>query len=173
MAIFPENEYGAIDYGILRDGGISLYRRTDYLEEDTERLLEAGYKLLRIDCKEWKSQLDMHDSLSEKLSFPPYYGKNLDALDDVITEVDVPVVGGLALLLLRYNEFATGISSTYPLLAEAILDILSRASREFLLTGKRFLTLVQSDDPRLSFPKLGGSVPSWNMREWLNKDRGL
>jgi hypothetical protein len=41
MAIFLENEYDAVDYGILRDGGVSLYRKTDYLEEDTERLREA------------------------------------------------------------------------------------------------------------------------------------
>ena len=52
------------------------------------------------------------------------------------------------------------------MLAEAVLDILSRASHCFLLNGKRLLMLVQSDDPRLSFPKLGGRLPQWNRGEW-------
>jgi RNAse (barnase) inhibitor barstar len=172
VAIFSENDYSTFDYAMLRDGGIALYRKNDFLEEDVEQLRQAGYHLYRIDCKEWKSELDMHDSLSQELSFPSYYGKNLNALNDVITDVYVPAVGGLALVLLHYDQFAKGVGSTRSL-AEAVLDILSKASHQSLLTGKRFITLVQSDDPRLRFPKLGSSAPGWNRREWLDKDRGL
>jgi hypothetical protein len=90
-------------------------------------------------------------------------------------------------VLLSYDQFAHGpgrlieASQYHP--AEVLLDILSRASHEFLLTGRRFLTLVQSDyygmnlnaldDPRLSFPQLGGRAPGWNRKEWLNRNRGL
>jgi RNAse (barnase) inhibitor barstar len=172
MAIFSENEYSAFDYEILRDGGIALYRSNDYLEEDVEQLRLAGYHVYRIDCKEWKSELDMHNSLSLELSFPSYYGKNLNALNDVITDVYVPAAGGLVLVLLHFDVFAKGAGSVHPL-TEALLESLSRASHQSLLTGKRFLTLVQSDEPSMSFPKLGLSAPSWNRREWLNKDRGL
>ena len=172
MAIFSENDYSGFDYETLRESGISLYRRDDYLEEDVEWLRQVGYHLYRIDCKEWQSEREMHDSLSRELSFPSYYGKNLDALNDVITEVYVPAAGGVALVLLNYDQFAKGVGITHSV-AEAVLKILSRASHQSLLTGKRFITLVHSNDPELSFPKLGVSAPSWNRREWLNKDRGL
>ena len=135
---------------------------------DSERLGEAGYQLIQADCETWKSELHMHESLSRALSFPSYYGKNLNALDDVITDADIPETGGLALILLHYDRFSKSDFA----LAGTVLDILSRASHSYLLTGRRFVTLVQSDDPGLRFPKVGGRAPGWNRREWLNKDRG-
>ena len=56
---------------------------------------------------------------------------------------------------------------------EVVLDILARTSTYFLLTGKRFLTLVQSDDPRLHIEGLAAVAATWNWREWQNKNRGL
>jgi hypothetical protein len=41
------------------------------------------------------------------------------------------------------------------------------------LVGKRFLTMIQSNDPHMQYGKLGGRAPVWNWREWLHKDRGL
>jgi len=177
MAIFSETEQNALDFVALREGGITKYLRQDYLGEDIAWLELAGYKVVRLACEEWSSEHDMHASLSSALSFPDYYGMNLNALDEVITEIEVPTVGGVALVLLSYDQFAHGpgrpLEASQYHLAEALLDILSRASHEFLLTGRRFLTLVQSNDPRLSFPKLGGRAPGWNRKEWLNRNRGL
>lgn len=51
--------------------------------------------------------------------------------------------------------------------------VIAGASRRMLLTGKRLIILVQSDDPRMEFNQLGGVSAEWNRREWLNKDRGL
>ena len=46
-------------------------------------------------------------------------------------------------------------------------------SRLMLLTGKRLVTLVQSEAPDVRFDGLGAISAQWNRREWLNKDRGL
>jgi RNAse (barnase) inhibitor barstar len=172
MATFTEGESNALDYTILRDGGVSLYKRRDFLQQDSGQLSAAGYKLFHFACEMWMSEEQMHQSLSKELVFPSYYGNNLNALDDVRMDFDVPPAGGVALVFLRYDEFVQSAGAAYGL-AEAVLDILSRTSHEFLLMGRRFLTLVQSDDPQLSFPKLGGRAPGWNRREWLNRDRGL
>jgi len=59
MATFSEDECGALDYAILRDGGISLYLRIGHLEQDAEQLKEAEYQLFRFDCSEWESELNM------------------------------------------------------------------------------------------------------------------
>jgi RNAse (barnase) inhibitor barstar len=172
MATFTENESNSLDYTILRDGGVSLYRRKDFLQQDGGKLSEAGYKLFHFACERWTSEDEMHQNLLKELSFPSYYGNNLNALDEVMAEIDVPATGGVALVLFHYDKFAQGIGAAYGL-SETVLHILSKTSHEFLLTGRRFLTLVQSDDPNLSFPQLGRRAPSWNSREWLNKDRGL
>ena len=172
MATFTESESNGLDYTILRDGGVSLYKRRDFLQQDSGQLSDAGYKLFHFACERWMSEGEMHQSLSRELSFPSYYGNNLNALDEVMMDLDVPVAGGVALVFLRYDEFVHGAGAANGL-AETVLDILSRTSHEFMLTGRRFLTLAQSDDPHLSFPKLGGRAADWNGREWLNKDRGL
>ena len=166
--IFSPHEDNALDYVILREGGISLYRDRRHLDEDVTSLL-GGYSVRTFDCATWHSEATMHANLSTALSFPDYYGNNLDALNEVVSELIIPDPGGLVVVLLAYDEFASRSFT----LAEAVLDIFSRASHCFLLNGKRFLILVQSNDPKLTFPRLGGSAPGWNPREWLLRDRGL
>ena len=81
MAIFSDTEQNALDFVALREGGITKYLRQDYLGEDITWLELAGYKVVRLACEEWSSEHDMHASLSSALSFPDYYGMNLNALD--------------------------------------------------------------------------------------------
>ena len=69
----------------------------------------------------------------------------------------------------RYDSFAR----SQPQLAQTILDSIETSSRRFLLTGRRLLALVQSDDPRIRFERVGAVPVTWNPREWLDSDRGL
>lgn len=39
-----------------------------------------------VDAALWQSREELHRDLMEKLSFPDYYGNNLDALHDMLTE---------------------------------------------------------------------------------------
>ena len=71
MAIFSRSEQNALDFVALRDGGISLYLRHDYLAEDITSLEQAGYRVVRLACEEWSSERDMHKSLFSALSFLP------------------------------------------------------------------------------------------------------
>ena len=43
-------------------------------------------KLVFLDMKEIREKEALHLKLQEKLTLPDYYGKNLDALHDVLTE---------------------------------------------------------------------------------------
>jgi RNAse (barnase) inhibitor barstar len=117
----------------------------------------------------------MHDSLKDALSFPSYYGRNLNALNDCMCEdLQVPDAGGLALVLRHYaNGPGAVLDSKGMSGAEIVLDIFARASRYYMLTGRRLITLAQSDDPTVHFDYLDGVSATWNWREWLNKDRGL
>lgn len=40
-----------------------------------------------IDCKAISDRGDMHDTLASALGFPGWYGKNLDALADMLTSI--------------------------------------------------------------------------------------
>jgi Barstar (barnase inhibitor) len=177
MASFGAGDENALDYVAIRDGGITIYRNTHYLEEDIRWLRDKNYRIHRVDCATWVSEIAMHESLQAILAFPDYYGKNFNALDEVVPELDVPDDGGMALVFISYDLYANGsgtsLAGSGVDQAEIVLGIFSRASHTFLLTGKRFLTMIQSNDPKLNYGKLGGRVPRWNWREWLFKDRGL
>ena len=43
-------------------------------------------EIVTIDCAEIQSPAQLHEILAARLEFPDYYGKNLDALFDCLTE---------------------------------------------------------------------------------------
>ena len=43
-----------------------------------------------IDCTKIKTREDLHRIFRETLSFPDWYGHNLDALYDCLTDIDAP-----------------------------------------------------------------------------------
>jgi RNAse (barnase) inhibitor barstar len=170
MAAFNESEIAdRRDWLQLRSGAISLYFRPEILAEDVTWLREHQYEVYSFDCAAWETEADFHDEVNRQLSFPGYYGHNLHAFSDCLSQLNVPEAGGLALQLMRIDQFA----SRLPAFAWDVLDIIEHNSRDFLLTGRRFIALAQTDDPRLCFDPVGARRISWNPREWLNKNRGL
>ena len=45
-------------------------------------------KVLIIDAAAFTSKAAAHEYIAEALNFPGYYGKNLDALEDCLSELD-------------------------------------------------------------------------------------
>jgi RNAse (barnase) inhibitor barstar len=178
MSVFTSEEANdqRRDWIILRDGGVALYWRPEVLKMDLNWLESNGYNVVEFDASRWTNEEQMHDALRFALSFPYYYGKNLNALNDSLwSDLVVPDSGGTALIFHHYDQFARG-DQTSDLkvsdIAEVVLNILARAVRYHMLFGRRLLILVQSDDPRIRFDNLAGISPDWNSREWLNKSRG-
>jgi hypothetical protein len=65
------------------------------------------------------------------------------------------------------------LNEKFPDVAHAILDIVADNARRFLLTGKRFVTLVHSSDPAINLEPVGATPVLWNPKESLNSKRGL
>jgi hypothetical protein len=177
MAAFNQQDKheNRLDWEILRDGGVALYLRRELLDEDASWFRQQNYQVFSFDCERWNSSEEMHTDIQRTLNLPTYYGKNLDALNDCLSDLQVPDVGGIALVLSRFDVYAKG-SGAAPVgngrpEAEVVLDLLARGSRYHLLTGGRILTLVQTDDPRIRFDGLACVFADWNRREWLNKNR--
>jgi hypothetical protein len=179
MAAFNQQDSheNRLDWEILRDGSVALYWRRELLDEDVSWFRQQNYQVFSFDCERWRSTEAMHTDFERMLNFPAYYGRNLDALNDCLSHLPVPDVGGIALVLNRFDAYAKGpgaapAGSGRPE-AEVVLDLLARASRYYLLTGRHLLTLVQTDDPHTRFDDLACVFADWNRREWLKKNRGL
>ena len=75
-------------------------------------------KTVTLDCATFTTKQQLHAALKEALSFPDWYGNNLDALYDCLTEVDTPT----CLQLTNWNHdlpIAPGFEDTFRDAAEA------------------------------------------------------
>jgi len=174
MAFFKRKEKAPaeverLDWRLLERGAVALYYKGSVLSQDLAWFRHHGYVIHELNATSWTSPADFHVDVQRVLSFPEYYGKNLASWVDCVAEVSVPDESGMAIVFRRYDVFA----KSQPQLAQTILDSLETTSRRFLLTGRRLLALVQSDDPRIRFERVGAMPVTWNPREWLDSDRGL
>ena len=171
MAAFTgdPDETTRLDWRILQNGAICLYFQRHILDEDVAWLREHGYEVHEFDCAQWTSESEFHADVSRELGFPAWYGRNLDAFNDSLSDLVVPDAGGVALVLGRFDLFTQRL----PNVAWHVLDIVEVNSRRFLLFGRRLVALVQSDDPAISFDPVGARPVMWNPREWLARRRGL
>jgi RNAse (barnase) inhibitor barstar len=161
---YPPDDF---DYKLVRDGAVALFRKQAVLEEATSWLSARQYIIHTMDAAGWKEDSDFHLDVARTLQFPHYYGQNFNALNDCLTDLEVPETGGMAVVLLHYDVF-TRRDQEY---AQAVVDVFARACWYFLVGGRRLLILVQSDDPFLQLGPLGCREAWWNPREWFNKDR--
>jgi RNAse (barnase) inhibitor barstar len=171
MAIFANDpdDWQRLDWHLLRASAVTMYYDPDVLAKDVAWLEKHDYRVRTIQTAEIASPAALLAAFAESLQFPDYFGRNLDALNDCLSDLDIPDDGGLVLILQDYDAF----SRRFPSLAHQILDICASNSRIFLLTGKRFVILMSSRDPRITFDPVGATPVLWNPQEWLDATRGL
>ena len=171
MAAFTNDpaEWQRLDWQLLQNSPIALYFSRDILANDVAWFDQHGYRILSIQVADFLSPEALLVALGERLEFPDYFGRNLNAFNDCLSDVEVPMEGGLVLVLHDFDQFARAFADV----AQAILDILATNARGFLLTGRRLLALVHSSDPSVSFEPVGATPVLWNPQEWLNSKRGL
>ncbi|MGW2642096.1 barstar family protein [Streptomyces sp. NPDC001348] len=151
----------------------TLFRRRRLLDETTAWLHDHGYRIVALDAGRWTTEADLHRDVAAALDFPDYYGRNLDALDDCLRDVEAYEYGttreatGLVLVLTRYDRFAR----VQPRAAQAVLDIVADRARGAALFGHRIMALVQSDGPDIAFEPVGAMAVMWNHAEALDSSR--
>jgi Barstar (barnase inhibitor) len=160
-------------YRLLMNTSVTLFWRLQILEETAAWLDSRGYQVTRLDASHWSTEHDLHRDIAAVLSFPDYYGRNLDALNDCMRDVVsqdygwAPETTGLALAFTGYDSFA----ACCPRAAQIVLDILADQSRSAALFGRRLMCLVQSNDPRIRFGPVGATAVMWNDAEFLDSQR--
>ena len=66
-------------------------------------------KKIILDFSQSSSKEGMHRYLAEKFSFPSYYGANLDALHDLLTEIAEPTCVGVFNYDRKYLKSVVGV----------------------------------------------------------------
>jgi|SRR5690348_8766215 len=158
-----------LDIQLLQSSAVTLYHKQSILAQDLSWLQQAGYHSYALDAALWKTASDFHADVKRELGLPEYYAGNLASWIDSLGDLDVPSEGGVVVQFRHFDAFAR----VEPHFAHTLLDSIESASRRFLLMERRLLALVQSDDPRIRFERIGAAPVNWNPREWLDADRGL
>lgn len=158
-----------LDVQLLQSSAVTLYYKSTVLAQDFAWLQQAGYRGYTLDALHWKTPADFHADVKRELALPPHYASNLASWIDSLGDLDVPRDGGVVVQFRHFDTFARA----EPRFAQTLLDSIESASRRFLLMERRLLALVQSDDPRIRFERIGAAPVNWNPREWLDADRGL
>lgn len=158
-----------LDVQLLQSSAVTLYHKQAVLAQDVAWLQQAGYRVYALDAISWTSASDFHADAKRSLALPAHYVANLASWIDCLGDLEVPRDGGVALQFRHFDAFARA----EPRFAQTLLDSIESASRRFLLLERRLLALVQSDDPRIRFERIGAAPVNWNPREWLDADRGL
>jgi RNAse (barnase) inhibitor barstar len=152
---------------LLQNGCVVLYHNPFLMEEHSGLLVASGWAFKEIYVGAHGTQDELYDQVAGSLSFPNYFGRNLDALRDCMSDLDFSETPRLALGLIRFHALA----HRDPAFAHAVLDIFAEMERGCLMTGKRVMFMVQSDDPNLHFPEVGATPVLWNFEEWLDSKR--
>jgi hypothetical protein len=153
-------QWQRLDWQLLQNSSIHRYRSDGEMERTATGLARLGYAIHHLDAGSWRREGDMHTALAAELSFPSYDGRNLDALNDVFSDIaeycygSDPGTTGTVLVLAGYGSFAGRNFK----LAHALVEIFARNARLGLLVGHPMLCLISA---RNDFPDVGATpVPA-------------
>lgn len=166
MVAWDVDDQWSGDFDLAQNGFVTRVRHADSLAWWLRRVEPLGYDVRRLDASGWSDVERLHQDLARELSFPDYYGRNLDALDDCLSDVAEGAYGwdtsarGLLLVLHDYERFL-GLERR---VANAVLDILEWNGRRAMLFGFRVLTIAQvgADKADLLLDEVGGH-PVWQL----------
>jgi RNAse (barnase) inhibitor barstar len=163
-----------VDFRLVRDAFGTMFWRSSLLDETIRWLKSHADDVVEFDAGSWASDADMYEDVAIGLVFPDYFGRNLNALNDCISDVASgdygwrPDATGLVIVLRNLDAFATVDRR----IAQIMLDIFAEQARRAILIGNRIICLVQSDNPDLKFDPVGATPVTWNDAEWVDSQRG-
>ena len=177
MAAFREDEVmeagqdgqqvARLDWLLMKDGPIALFRKGVVLADAVAWLERHGYAIAQADCGDCQTEQEVLWAIGQSLGFPRYPTPNLNGFDDDCWHLAVPDGGGTAVVLRRFEQ----VAERFPEFARLVLDVFARTAWNNLLYGRRLVCLVQSENPGIQFGRVGVKEPSWNSREWFRASR--
>ncbi|RWX03705.1 barstar family protein [Flavobacterium cerinum] len=143
-----------IDYQIISRGFVKAYSDDTILKANIGWFEKENYKTIEFDCIEWNNDKEiMHDHLSLKLDFPPYYGKNWDALDECLNDLEIPENG---LVVVFKNLDLINIKT-----AHTLINCFVSSAQTHILFNERLLALIKVENQKFELPPLGAITLSY------------
>lgn len=146
---------------------IQLYRNPETLATDLRRCTDLRWQVVNLDASAWGDATAMHDHLAKAFELPGYYGRNLDALVDVMGDVAegrfglAPDIPGAVILVTGVERFL----SVAPRQAIALVEILAGTSTIAMQFGWPVAVMVQSNDPDIELSTGAMATVPWNAAE--------
>ena len=81
-----KNKIEGKDIEILKNGHICKYFKTAVLDEDLIWFQNNKFEMIDINLSNWTKK-NFHKKLKYSLNFPNYYGENLDAFNDCLSDM--------------------------------------------------------------------------------------
>jgi hypothetical protein len=160
-----------IEWRLLQNGAINLYKDETIFEEDCKSLKKVGYKVFHINCDSILTfTTDITNALDweNQFGYSPWRG-NLDALNDAMRDTTLGNKGKLSLACRNFHKLVKADKN----MAIKFLHLLEYNSRNHLLEDCLFIGLIQTRNPRFDAENLGNRSANWNSKEWFHKDRGI
>jgi len=138
------DQLGRYDWHLLRSSPVHRVDTSAELRVAADRLAELGYVVHRLAGAAWRTRDDVHAALAAALSFPGYYGHNLDALNDCLRDVAEfeyggdPAATGTVLVI----DDGDRLVAIDPGFAHALLDGYAGAAHYAALLGHPMLCLI-------------------------------
>jgi hypothetical protein len=166
---FSFDDMDRVDWDLLQNGAVNLYRRVELYEDDLAALKALGYAVADID---FQSMPSFHEDVSKALDWQKLFGYpdwqgSLDALNDGFGSLELGDGEGFGFGVRNFHR----LWSQDRRLATTLADIIEDTSRSHLLMGGRLIGLFQTNNADLDLGTLGGRQAQWNRREWLRTNR--
>lgn len=122
-----------------RSGAFRYNGDLDKLESAAEK---AHLALHRLDLSRARNQDDILASFAKALKFPGYFGKNWDALDECLSDLEWLDAPGWVLIVTGASRFATQDEASL----STTLEVLQSAAEYWSQQGKPFWALLVGDN---------------------------
>lgn len=159
--------YQSFACSLLHFGPIALYCNKQVLENDISKLVSEQFDIRRLHAANWSSSASFHEEIQKTLEFAAHYGKNLNALRDCLSDLNIADNGGMSIVLTDFDDFF----ADDPDFAVGILDAFANASRLLQIFGKTLLVMVHTKNPDINFGSLGTITAWWNRQEFARHKR--
>lgn len=111
----------------------------------------VGLDVFKLDLAGARGKSALLDRCAKALRFPAHFGKNWDALNDCLTDLDWLSGKGLVVIVTNANNFA----EKYEEIFNTAVDVLNQAAEYWRGQKKPFWVMVQTQtDLALELPKI-------------------
>jgi hypothetical protein len=167
--VFRIKDTNRADWPLLQNGAVTLYWRMELFEAAIDSLAQLRYRVLRLRFNEPQQFMaDVSKALKWQQQFGyQAWGGGLDALNDAFRDEPFNSADDSAFCVENFQA-AVKYNSKW---STAMLDIIERTSRDYLLFGKRLVALVQTKNATYRCKGIGATSAHWNKKEWLDRTR--